>query len=147
MTLISPFAGRITDFFKARDKVDAFPAPKDPGVVSVKNIYNYYKKHHYKTVVMGASFRSAEQVLELAGCDLLTVAPAILQQIQSSNVEVVRKLDHEHPESNVEKEVLDEATFRWRMNEDEMAEFKTAEGIRKFAQDLVKLEEELRKRL
>jgi transaldolase len=146
VTLISPFAGRITDFYKLRDKKDSYPAAQDPGVLSVKAIYNYYKYHGYKTVVMGASFRTKEQVIELAGCDLLTVAPALLEELSNSQVEVTRKLDAAKA-TPVEKVPTDEKSFRWQLNEDEMAEVKLAEGIRKFAADLVKLEKEIQKKI
>jgi len=142
-TLISPFAGRITDFFKAKDKKDGYAPHEDPGVISVQTIYNYYKAHGYKTVVMGASFRTKFQCLELAGCDLLTISPALLKELgETTDVEVKQHLDaasaaarNHHP-----KVVHTEASFRWALNEDEMATVKTAEGIRNFAKDLVKLE-------
>jgi transaldolase len=146
VTLISPFAGRITDFYKARDKKDSYPAPEDPGVISVKTIYNYYKYHGYKTVVMGASFRTKEQVMELAGCDLLTVAPALLEELANANIEVTKKLDASKA-TQVPKIPTDEKSFRWQLNEDEMAEVKLADGIRRIAADLLKLEKEIQKRL
>jgi len=145
VTLISPFVGRITDFYKQRDG-KTFAPHEDPGVISVKNIFNYYKYHGYKTVVMGASFRSKEQVLELAGCDLLTVSPQLLGEIAQSDTEVVQKLDSQKT-TQVPKQTLDEKNFRWLLNEDEMATVKTAEGIRKFAVDLKKLEEEIKKKV
>jgi len=146
ITLISPFAGRITDFYKKRDGKSSYPASEDPGVISVKNIFNYYKQHGYKTVVMGASFRTKEQIMELAGCDLLTVAPALLEELASSNVQVVRKLD---PANSipVPKIEMNEKIFRWMLNEDDMATEKLAEGIRKFAQDLVKLENQVKSQI
>jgi len=147
VTLISPFAGRITDFFKEKEKKAGYPAHEDPGVLSVQRIFNYYKKYGYKTVVMGASFRTKEQVLELAGCDLLTVSPQLLEQIMQMDIDVPLKLDAQNPQSNDEKMILDEKNFRWLLNEDEMATTKTAEGIRRFAADLVKLETEIRKKL
>jgi len=145
VTLISPFVGRITDYFKQKEGKTYAPS-EDPGVLSVQNIYNYYKRHGYKTVVMGASFRTKEQVLELAGCDLLTVSPQLLEELASANVEVVRKLDPANAK-DVQKVATDEKSFRWAMNDDEMAGFKLAEGIKKFAIDLVKLETELKKKL
>jgi len=145
VTLISPFVGRITDFYKAKENKNFVPS-EDPGVLSVRTIYNYYKHFNYKTVVMGASFRSKEQVLELAGCDLLTVSPNLLEELAASNAEVVRKLDPAKT-TDVPKIDVDEKTFRWLLNEDEMATFKLAEGIRKFAADLVKLENEIKKKL
>jgi len=149
VTLISPFAGRITDFYKAKLKVDSFPPPEDPGVVSVRNIYNYLKKFGYKTVVMGASFRTVEQVLELAGCDLLTVSPQLLEKLAQSNVPVQRKLDPTSAKEKCDqkKVIYDQKRFLWELSQDEMANFKLAEGIRTFTADLVKLETELRNRL
>lgn len=146
VTLISPFAGRITDFFKKRDNKSSYPAPEDPGVISVKNIYNYYKQHGHKTVVMGASFRSKEQVIELAGCDFLTVSPNILEELAQSDVDVVQKLDANKP-TPVDKIDVNEKSFRWLLNEDEMATEKLGEGIRKFAADLKKLENEIRSKI
>jgi len=145
VTLISPFVGRITDFYKQRDGKTYAPH-EDPGVLSVKTIFNYYKHFGYKTVVMGASFRTKEQVLELAGCDFLTVSPQLLGEIAQSNVEVEQKLDAKKTVA-VPKQNIDEKTFRWLMNEDEMATVKTAEGIRRFAVDLKKLEDEIRKKI
>lgn len=146
-TLISPFAGRITDFYKARDKVESYVPHEDPGVISVKTIYEYYKAYGYTTVVMGASFRTKEQVLELAGCDLLTVSPGLLEAIQKLDVDVPRKLNAEGATSPFPKTVLTESEFRWRLNEDEMAEVKLADGIRRFAADLRKLESQVRSRI
>jgi len=145
-TLISPFVGRITDFYKARDKKDSYPPTEDPGVLSVKTIYNYFKKYNYKTIIMGASFRNKEQILELAGCDFLTVAPSLLEELANSQVKVERKLDASRV-TDVERLDVSEKNFRWLMNEDEMATMKLSEGIRKFAADLVKLEAEIRKRI
>ncbi len=138
--LISPFVGRIYDWYKAVEKRD-YVGAEDPGVKSVTTIYNYYKKFGYKTEVMGASFRNTGQIIELAGCDLLTISPDLLAKLASSDEPVVRKLDPETAKaSNLEKLVLDEKTFRYLLNEDAMATEKTAEGIRKFAADIVKLE-------
>jgi len=148
VTLISPFAGRITDFFKAKQGVKDFIPHEDPGVISVQQIYNYYKTHGYHTVVMGASFRSKEQVIELAGCDLLTIAPKILDDLAAADAHLVtRKLIPGAAPSHQEKWVPDQKQFLWALNQDEMAHFKTAEGIRKFAEDLVKLEEVIKKLL
>jgi len=147
VTLISPFAGRITDFYKQKEGKTYTPT-EDPGVQSVTNIYNYMRKYGYKTVVMGASFRTKEQVLELAGCDLLTISPALLGELQGIEAPVARKLDpsaaasHDIPKLN-----LDEKSFRFRMNENEMAEIKLSEGIRRFCADIVKLEGEIKKKL
>jgi len=145
VTLISPFAGRITDFFKAKEGKNFAPS-EDPGILSVRSIYNYYKHFGYKTVVMGASFRTKEQVLELSGCDLLTVSPALLEEIQNSKIEVVKKLDAGKATA-VPKVDTSEKSFRWLLNEDEMAETKLSDGIRKFAADLKKLEIEIKKKL
>jgi len=119
---------------------------KDPGVISVKTIYNYFKHYGYKTIVMGASFRSKEQILELSGCDFLTISPNLLEELASANVHVTRILDPSNV-TPVEKIASDEKTFRWLLNEDEMATIKLSEGIRKFAADIVKLEEEVKKKL
>jgi len=146
VTLISPFVGRITDYYKKRDNKTSYPPLEDPGVISVKNIYNYYKHHGYKTVVMGASFRVKEQITELAGCDLLTVSPNLLEELANSNVEIVQKLDA-HKTLPVEKIHVDEKTFRWLLNEDEMATEKLGEGIRRFAADLRKLEAEIKSKI
>lgn len=145
VTLISPFVGRITDFYKQRDG-KTFSPHEDPGIISVKTIYNYYKCHGYKTVVMGASFRTKEQVIELAGCDLLTVSPTLLEELAQSNIEVVQKLDA-HKITPVPKQVLDENAFRWQLNEDEMATVKLSDGIRRFAADLKKLEDSIRTKI
>jgi len=146
VTLISPFVGRITDFYKKRDNKSSFPAPEDPGVISVGQIFSYYKQYGYKTIVMGASFRNKEQIIELAGCDFLTIAPALLEELSQAKVEVVRKLDPASI-SKVDKINVDENTFRWMLNEDEMATEKLAEGIRKFAADLKKLESEIKTKI
>jgi len=143
VTLISPFAGRITDFYKKRDNKSSYPPTEDPGVVSVKAIYNYYKTYGHKTIVMGASFRTKEQIIELAGCDFLTISPQLLEELAQANVEVVRKLDPSKL-TPVERINVDEKTFRWLLNEDEMATEKLADGIRRFAADLKKLEVEVR---
>jgi len=149
VTLISPFAGRITDFFKQKDNVKDYPAEKDPGVLSVQNIYNYYKQHGYKTVVMGASFRTKEQIIELAGCDLLTVSPKLLEDLSKADASLVtRKLDSSKPvKVRDQKWAITQKEFLWELNQDEMAHFKTAEGIRNFAKDLVKLEDQVNKLL
>jgi len=146
VTLISPFVGRITDFYKQRDNVKSYEPAQDPGVLSVRAIYNYYKYHGHKTIVMGASFRSKEQVLEVAGCDYLTISPQLLEELAQSTIPVTRKLDSSKVQP-VPKLFIDEKSFRWLLNEDEMATVKLAEGIRKFAADLVKLEAEVKKRL
>ena len=142
VTLISPFVGRIYDWYKVARKVDDFPASEDPGVQSVTRIYNYYKKFGYNTQVMGASFRKVEQITGLAGCDLLTIAPDLLDKMEKTQGELSRKLSVETAKaSSGEKVSLDEKAFRWQHNEDAMATEKLAEGIRKFHQDGQKLEQ------
>ena len=141
VTLISPFVGRIYDWHKAARKVDDIPLEEDPGVLSVTRIYSYYKKYGYKTQVMGASFRKTGQILALAGCDLLTIAPDLLQKLSAAEGSVERKLSPERAKSiDMPKVKLDEAAFRWLHNEDAMATDKLAEGIRKFDADARKLE-------
>jgi len=138
--LISPFVGRILDWFKASTKKDYAPA-EDPGVKSVTEIFNYYKKFGYKTEVMGASFRNKGEITELAGCDLLTISPSLLGELAASNDPLEKKLDAAGAQNLPLKQVhLDEKTFRFQLNDDAMATEKTAEGIRKFAADIVKLE-------
>src|SRR3954466_5250214 len=133
VTLISPFVGRIYDWHKAARKVDDIPVEEDPGVISVTRIYSYYKKYGYPTQVMGASFRKTEQILALAGCDLLTIAPDLLQKLSATPGPVERKLSPEKAESvDMPKVKLDETAFRWLSNEDAMATDKLAEGIRRF---------------
>lgn len=137
--LISPFVGRISDWYKAKEPNANYAGDDDPGVISVKNIYNYYKQHCYTTVVMGASFRNKNQILALAGCDKLTISPALLDKLNQSKDPVKRvlsplgkTLDRPNP--------LTEAEFRWLHNDDAMAVEKLAEGIRLFAADQYKLE-------
>lgn len=139
-TLISPFVGRILDWYKKAENVSSYPPAEDPGVKSVTEIYHYYKKFGYKTVVMGASFRNKEEILELAGCDLLTIAPALLEELKKSDAPVVRKLDPHKIPGDIKKIAIDEKTFRYLLNQDAMATEKLAEGIRNFAKDIVKLE-------
>jgi len=140
-TLISPFVGRILDWYKKNQKPEGYAPEEDPGVVSVKQIYNYFKKFDYKTVVMGASFRNTGEILELAGCDLLTIAPNLLEELSKAEGTVQRKLDPaEAKKSNLDKIHLDEKAFRFALNENPMATEKLSEGIRKFAEDAVKLE-------
>ncbi|XQW84168.1 transaldolase [Thalassotalea piscium] len=140
--LISPFVGRILDWYKKDTGKDSYPADEDPGVVSVTSIYNYYKAKGYKTVVMGASFRNKDEILALAGCDRLTISPQLLDELEQSEENLVRKLSPEQPAQDASAK-LDEASFRWAMNEDAMATEKLAEGIRNFAIDQVKLEKQL----
>jgi transaldolase len=145
--LISPFVGRIYDWFKAANKRD-YTGAEDPGVQSVTAIFDYYKKFGIETEVMGASFRNVGQILELAGCDLLTISPDLLAKLAESTEPVVRKLDAETARArDIQRLPLDEKTFRWLLNEDAMATEKTAEGIRKFAADIVKLEKVIAARL
>ena len=139
--LISPFVGRILDWFKASTKKDYSPT-EDPGVKSVTEIFNYYKKFGYKTEVMGASFRNKGEITELAGCDLLTISPSLLGELAASDEPLPKKLDAAAAQSLSLKQVhLDEKTFRYQVNDDAMATEKTADGIRKFAADIVKLEQ------
>jgi transaldolase len=138
--LISPFVGRIYDWFKANQKRD-YTGAEDPGVQSVAIVFDYYKKFGYATEVMGASFRNTSQILELAGSDLLTISPDLLAKLAASDEPVTRKLDPEAAKSkDIQRLDLDEKKFRFLLNEDAMATEKTAEGIRKFAADIVKLE-------
>jgi len=135
-TLISPFVGRIYDWYKKNKGVEDFAPEEDPGVESVTTIYNYYKKFGIKTVVMGASFRKKDQITELAGCDLLTISPTLLGELSETEGDVPRKLDPEKAKGlSIEKLELDETHFRWLLNEDAMATEKLAEGIRRFAAD------------
>jgi len=137
--LISPFVGRIMDWYKAKEKKEFSPA-EDPGVVSVKEIYSYYKKFGHATEVMGASFRNVGEIQELAGCDLLTISPQLLAELQKSDAPLARKLSPEIARaSQIEKLPLDEKKFRWLVNENAMATEKTAEGIRLFNADAQKL--------
>jgi len=141
--LISPFVGRIYDWYK-KSTGKEYVGAEDPGVKSVKQIYAYYKKFGYATQVMGASFRNMGQIFELAGCDLLTISPNLLGELQSSSVAVVQKLDvAEAKKDSIEKLPLDEKSFRFLLNEDAMATEKLAEGIRLFSADIVKLEKKI----
>ncbi|KAG9297178.1 hypothetical protein G9A89_019459 [Geosiphon pyriformis] len=147
ITLVSPFVGRILDWYKKNSGKDFAPT-EDPGVQSVTSIYNYYKTYGYKTIVMGASFRNTGEIKELAGCDFLTISPALLHELNQDTTQVERKLSPEKAKLNAEKKVtFDEKSFRWALNEDAMATEKLADGIRNFAKDAVKLRNELRKRL
>jgi transaldolase len=138
--LISPFVGRIYDWYKKENKRD-YQGAEDPGVQSVTEIYTYYKKFGIPTEVMGASFRNTGQIRELAGCDCLTISPELMKELSDSTEPLERKLDPEKAKSaKVEKLELDETKFRWMLNEDAMAYEKTGEGIRKFAADVLKLE-------
>ncbi len=145
--LISPFVGRILDWYKKAEKRDSYPAPEDPGVMSVTKIYNYYKKHGYKTEVMGASFRNLGEIVELAGCDLLTIAPNFLAELQKQTGTLARKLDPERAKTmDIPKTPVDEATFRKLHAEDRMANEKLEEGIQGFSKAIVALEKLLEER-
>ena len=140
--LISPFVGRILDWHKKDSGKSEYSANEDPGVISVSSIYNYYKAKGYKTVVMGASFRNIGEILELAGCDRLTISPNLMDELANSNDTISQKLFDEQPAIAAEAQ-LTEAQFRWQMNQDAMATEKLAEGIRNFAIDQAKLEQQL----
>lgn len=137
--LISPFVGRILDWYKANSGKKEYAPAEDPGVISVTKIYNYYKEYGYNTVVMGASFRNVGEITELAGCDRLTIAPALLKELQENSTALVRKLEYKG-EVKAKPQPLTEAEFYWQHNSDAMAVEKLAEGIRKFAIDQEKLE-------
>ena len=137
--LISPFVGRILDWYKANSDKKEYAPAEDPGVISVTKIYNYYKEYGYNTVVMGASFRNVGEITELAGCDRLTIAPALLKELQENSTALVRKLEYKG-EVKVKPQPLTEAEFYWQHNSDAMAVEKLADGIRKFAVDQEKLE-------
>ncbi len=138
--LISPFVGRIYDWYKNSTGID-YVGADDPGVRSVNQIYNYYKKFGYKTEVMGASFRNVGQITDLCGCDLLTISPSLLEILQNATDSIELKLNPETAaKSDIERLELDEKSFRYQLNDDAMATEKTAEGIRKFAADMIKLE-------
>ncbi|GAA5812505.1 Transaldolase [Mucor flavus] len=149
ITLISPFVGRILDWYK-KSTGENYSATSDPGVVSVTNIYNYYKKFGYNTIVMGASFRNTGEIEELAGCDFLTISPNLLGDLQKDEKKLERKLSPEIAQAcDLEKVSFfkDEKAFRWEMNQDAMATEKLSEGIRNFAKDGVKLENLLKEKL
>ena len=144
--LISPFVGRILDWYKANSDKKEYAPAEDPGVISVTKIYNYYKEYGYNTVVMGASFRNVGEIIELAGCDRLTIAPALLKELQENSTALVRKLDYKG-EVKAKPQPLTEAEFYCQHNSDAMAVEKLAEGIRKFAVDQEKLESMLSAKL
>lgn len=141
--LISPFVGRILDWYKANTDIKEYAANEDPGVISVTSIYNYYKANGYKTVVMGASFRNTGEIESLAGCDRLTISPGLLEELANDHGELPQMLKS-GTGSDISKPQNSEAAFRWSMNEDAMATEKLAEGIRNFAADQVKLEKLLK---
>lgn len=145
-TLISPFVGRILDWYKKNTGASSYAPAEDPGVISVTEIYNYYKKFEYKTLVMGASFRNTDEILELAGCDLLTIAPNFMDDLKKADGPVPRKLDPKYSKQLTNPKIeLTERSFRWMLNENAMATEKLSEGIRKFAEDAYKLEMQLAK--
>lgn len=137
--LISPFVGRITDWFKKNDGVEDYSPDEDPGVRSVRDIYNYYKTHGISTVVMGASFRNTDQIKALAGCDRLTISPALLGELAQDTSHVASVLSDHADSTEADKGVLSEANFRWGLNQDAMTTEKLAEGIRNFNADHEKL--------
>merc|ERR1711936_577830 len=148
VTLISPFVGRILDWYVANGGQKSYAPKEDPGVVSVTQIYNYYKKFGYKTVVMGASFRNTGEVTALAGCDLLTISPKLLAALEASNEPVQQCLKaSEAPKCDLQKIEMNETIFRWMLNEDQMATEKLSDGIRKFAADQVKMDNMVRARI
>ena len=138
--LISPFVGRILDWYKKSEGVDSYPADKDPGVLSVHNIYQLFKDKGYKTVVMGASFRNAGEIEMLAGCDRLTIGPQFLEELQNDQGELKQILSEDSPQPYEDCDFVDEADFRFQLNQDAMATEKLAEGIRAFVVDQLKLE-------
>lgn len=144
--LISPFVGRILDWYKANSDKKEYAPAEDPGVISVTKIYNYYKEYGYNTVVMGASFRNVGEITELAGCDRLTIAPALLKELQENSTALIRKLEYKG-EVKAKPQPLTEAEFYWQHNSDAMAVEKLADGIRKFAADQEKLETMLSSKL
>ena len=147
VTLVSPFVGRILDWHKANTDQQDYSAQDDPGVLSVTAIYNYYKTFDYQTVVMGASFRNVGEIEELAGCDKLTISPALMQSLSEDNTPLEQKLSVSTTPAGIEKTPMNESIFRWMMNEDAMATEKLAEGIRNFTKDQITLENLLEERL
>ncbi|MEO9522686.1 transaldolase [Marinobacter alexandrii] len=142
--LISPFVGRILDWHLANSGRDSYPAAEDPGVLSVSRIYNYFKANDYNTVVMGASFRNTGEIEMLAGCDRLTISPALLQELQDDTAPLTRKLSAEGVSSPDKLGTVNERVFRWESNEDAMATEKLADGIRRFTADQIELEQRVR---
>lgn len=147
VTLISPFVGRILDWYKAETGRDSYPGAEDPGVLSVTKIFNYYKSFDYKTEVMGASFRNLDEIVELAGCDLLTISPKLLDQLRETNQPLVRKLDASNPVGGAQKVELDREGFDALMADDRMATDKLGEGIKGFSKAIETLEQQLAHRL
>ena len=139
--LISPFVGRILDWFKSNTQKD-YDSANDPGVESVEKIFNYFKKFNYNTIVMAASFRNKDEIINLAGCDKLTISPTLLEELSQNDDEIKLKLSKENSSSlDIERINVNESSFRWHLNENQMASFKLAEGIRLFNKDLLKLKE------
>jgi len=147
VTLISPFVGRILDWYKKSTGRESYPGPEDPGVVSVTQIFNYFKTYGYRTEVMGASFRNTQEIIELAGCDLLTISPSLMDQLRSTEAELPRKLDANAPGSTEARISIDQANFIERMAADPMATEKLDEGIRGFSKAIETLEAQLAHRL
>ncbi len=148
VTLISPFVGRILDWYVANTDKKIYEGKEDPGVISVTKIYNYYKKFGYNTVVMGASFRNVDEIKALAGCDFLTISPKLLEELGKTTEPLTKVLTPELAQkSDLQKISLDEAAFRWHLNEDQMATDKLSDGIRKFAVDMRKLEKLLQEKI
>ena len=145
--LISPFVGRILDWFKSNTQKD-YGSSNDPGVESVEKIFNYFKKFNYNTIVMAASFRNKDEIINLAGCDKLTISPTLLEELSQNDDEIKLKLSKENSSSlDIERINVNESSFRWHLNENQMASFKLAEGIRLFNKDLLKLKELIRGQL
>ena len=145
--LISPFVGRILDWFKSNTQKD-YDSSNDPGVESVEKIFNYFKKFNYNTIVMAASFRNKDEIINLAGCDKLTISPTLLEELSKNDDEIKLKLSKENSSSlDIERINVNESSFRWHLNENQMASFKLAEGIRLFNKDLLKLKELIRGQL
>ena len=145
--LISPFVGRILDWFKANSSKD-YDATNDPGVESVEKIYNYFKKYNYNTIVMAASFRNKEEIINLAGCDKLTISPSLLEELNKSEGDLDQKLSqNQSSQIDIDRINVNESSFRWHLNENQMASFKLAEGIRLFNKDLLKLKETIKEQL
>ena len=147
ITLISPFVGRILDWYKKDSGSDSYPGPEDPGVISVTKIFNYFKTYGYKTEVMGASFRNLDEIIELAGCDLLTISPKLLDQLRNTEAPLSRKLNPGAPAATIEKFSIDAARFSEMMQEDRMAHEKLNEGIQGFSKAIDTLEAQLAHRL
>jgi transaldolase len=148
VTLISPFVGRIMDWHKKDKGVDGFKPEEDPGVESVTQIYNYFKKFGFETICMGASFRNTGEITHLAGCDRLTISPALMDELASSEEKISKKLDAKAAASmDIEKIDMNEKTFRWMMNEDAMATEKLSEGIRNFTADIRKVEKVIKEKI